>query len=94
MLLAPQQANKLRHKLLGQGIAILFGKPANREDDGCVPPENHLACIRIQASCILEGEGVKNIAWFLPVSLPRGCVHFFLSAVIYQLGLVRRFPVN
>lgn len=57
-------------------------------------PENHLACIRIQACFILEGEGVKNIAWFLPVSLPRGCVHFFLSAVIYQLGLVRRFPVN
>ena len=31
-----QQANKLRDELLGQGIATLFRKPADREDGGLV----------------------------------------------------------
>ena len=34
ILLATRQANKSRDKVLGQGIAILFGKPANQEDGG------------------------------------------------------------
>ena len=34
VLLAPQQASKSRDKLLGQGIATLFRKPASQEDGG------------------------------------------------------------
>ena len=32
--MAAQQAKKLRDELVGQGIVILFGKPADREDGG------------------------------------------------------------
>lgn len=35
-LLAAQQVNKLRDMLLGQGMASLFAKPADQEDDGLV----------------------------------------------------------
>lgn len=34
LLLATRQANKLRDKVLGQGIRTLFAKPADREDSG------------------------------------------------------------
>ena len=34
--LTARQANKLTHELLGQGIATLFGKPADQEDGGLV----------------------------------------------------------
>ena len=34
VLLTARQANKSRGELLGQGIATLFGKPANQEDGG------------------------------------------------------------
>lgn len=33
ILLAAQQPNKSRNNLLGQGIATLFGKLADQEDD-------------------------------------------------------------
>ena len=37
VLLTTQHAKNSRDKLLGQGIATLFGKPADREDGGLVP---------------------------------------------------------
>ena len=36
ILLTTQQTNKLRDKVLGQGIATSFRKPADREDGGLV----------------------------------------------------------
>ena len=44
-------------------------------------PKNHLTQVRIQASFILKGEGCKVL---VQVSLPKGCVHFFLSAAIHR----------
>ena len=43
--------------MLGQGIATLFGKPADPEDGGLMS-QNHLTQVRIQGYFILEGEGV------------------------------------
>ena len=37
-LLATGQADKLRDKFGGPGIATLFANPADREDDGLAPP--------------------------------------------------------
>ena len=37
-----QQANKSRDNLLGQGIAALFGKQADQEDDGLASQRNIL----------------------------------------------------
>ena len=39
IVLATQQANKLRDKGLGQGIVILFGKPGDQEDRGLLSPK-------------------------------------------------------
>ena len=39
LLLTARQVNKSRGELLGQGIATLFGKPANQEDGGLIPKE-------------------------------------------------------
>lgn len=36
VLLTAQQTSKSRDGVLGQGIATLFGKPADGEDDGLV----------------------------------------------------------
>ena len=36
ILLAAQQANKLRDELLGQGIVTWFRKPADQEEGGLV----------------------------------------------------------
>lgn len=59
-----RQASKLRDQLMGQGIVILFGKPADQED-GRLVPKNHLPCIKIQATLILKVErGKSNISWF------------------------------
>ena len=46
-------------------------------------PKNHLPGVRIQAYFVLKGKGGKsNISW--SVSLQRGCVNFFLPAVIHR----------
>ena len=46
-------------------------------------PKNHLPGVRIQAYVVLKGKGGKsNISW--SVSLQRGCVNFFLPAVIHR----------
>lgn len=42
ILLATQQDNKLRDKVLGQAIVTLFTKPANRENGGLVSQRNIL----------------------------------------------------
>ena len=55
-LLATQQADKSRDNLLGEGIATLFRKPADRKDGGLLS-QRTISQIRIQASFILKGEG-------------------------------------
>lgn len=49
ILLTTQQANKSSDELLGQETVILFGTPANQEDNGQVSPKN-LTQVRMQAS--------------------------------------------
>ena len=63
-MLATLEADKLRNKLLGWGIADLIQK-ANRPIRWWTRvPKNHLVWVRIQAPFILAGEGVKpNISW-------------------------------
>ena len=42
LLLAIQQANKLRGEMLGQGIETLFSNPADWEDGRLVSPKHQL----------------------------------------------------
>lgn len=42
VLLTAGQTNQLRDEVLGQGMAALFGQPADREDSGLVSQGNIL----------------------------------------------------
>ena len=62
-LLTARQANIWRDKVLRQGIATLFGKPADREDGGLGSPKSHLIGVWMPVSFIEQrgggGEEVK-----------------------------------
>ena len=48
ILLIARQASKLRDELLGQGIATLFRKPADREDGGLVSQRTIFPRLRLR----------------------------------------------
>lgn len=56
LLLAIQQANKLRDEMLGQGIDFILQSSQLRRWQTSVP-KNYLPYIRIQASFMLKGKG-------------------------------------
>ena len=57
ILLPSQQANKSRDKVLGQGIATLFGKPADWEDGRLVSQRTIFTRVRIETPFILKRRG-------------------------------------
>ena len=74
----------------GQGIVILFGKPADREDEELVSQKTILPELEFRL-LLYEKVGSKVTHFLVLVSLQRGCVHFFLQ--LFTGGLVRMFPV-
>ena len=58
ILLTPQQASKSRDKLLGQGRATLFRELAYWKDGGLVSQRTIPLELKIEASFILNGEGL------------------------------------
>ena len=65
ILLATWQASKSSDELLGEGMATYLESQKIKNYGGLLAPKNHLAWVRIQASFILKGEGIKsNISWF------------------------------
>ena len=63
--LTEQQANKLRDKLLGQGLRTVFTKLADQERQWTSVPKNHRSGVRIQAAFMLKKEGC---GWLLQTS--------------------------
>ena len=63
--LTQQQANKLRDKLLGQGLRTVFTKLADQERQWTSVPKNHRSGVRIQAAFMLKKEGC---GWLLQTS--------------------------
>lgn len=86
VLLTSQQATKLRHNLLGQGIVNLFGKLAYGEDG---VPKNHLPWDSIHASLILKEVSVYLVsANFLVLdSFVVAAVHIGQVTVLLQKKL-------
>ena len=84
---SPQQANKSKDELLGQGITTLFRKIANWEDGGLVPPSNsdHLAWVRKNSGSFYANKGECKVRPSLVlVSLQRQWVNWFPSAATHR----------
>ena len=62
LVLLPRQDSKLRDKLLGQGIATLFRKPADRKNGGLLSQRTILTGLEFRLVFVLKGEGVWLIA--------------------------------
>ena len=94
VLLAAQQANKLGDELLVQGIATLFGKPADWED-GELASKNHLAWFGSLVAFIEQSGEVEREAFklkkpvncckcFLVPTILRRCVNFFFPVATHR----------
>lgn len=62
LVLLPRQDSKLRDKLLGQGIATSFRKPADRKNGGLLSQRTVLTGLEFRLVFILKGGGVWLIA--------------------------------
>ena len=57
LVLLPRQDSKLRDKLLGQGIATSFRKPADRKNGGLLSQRTVLTGLEFRLVFILKGGG-------------------------------------
>jgi len=80
------QANKLRDELLGQGIAILFGKPADPEDGSSVL-KSHRVQTWMVSSFIAQRRGGVEVN-----KKDNNCCKYFLVSARLQRGYVNFFP--